>query len=252
VTTSNYCITISLIQTLCSSLQHALCLLSLLCLHQSSGNAFQWQTFPFLWVLELSLCLSYQLLTATAHKDWTAAVLKVTNSLTHSLHWLTPRLVAISHQSPTLLAVISRLSSNDGWPPSYSLGMDHIEKTSCNSSSIAASSSYRMDCVENTASQWLHCCVTNLLPSNGFTYHNIQKCYSSLYGSLIILYNWDHVWSSSCKKYTSFLLVTSTRVKAAQSGSWNSACKHPTKLIFCFNQHSEKAYSQSLFWFLPI
>jgi hypothetical protein len=32
----------------------------------------------FLWVLELSPCLSYQFLTATAHKDWTAAVLRLT------------------------------------------------------------------------------------------------------------------------------------------------------------------------------
>jgi hypothetical protein len=44
-------------------------LLSLLCLHQFSGNGFQRRTFPFLWVPELSPCLSYQFLTATAHKD---------------------------------------------------------------------------------------------------------------------------------------------------------------------------------------
>jgi hypothetical protein len=34
------------------------------------GNGFQRRTFHFLWVPELSLCLSYQLLTATAHNDW--------------------------------------------------------------------------------------------------------------------------------------------------------------------------------------
>jgi hypothetical protein len=57
------------------SLIHSLSLLSLLCLHQSlPGNGFQQQTFPLLCVPELSLCLSYQLLTATAHRDWTAAV----------------------------------------------------------------------------------------------------------------------------------------------------------------------------------
>jgi hypothetical protein len=59
VTTSNY--SAVLIRTLCSSLQHVLRLLSLLCLHQSlSGNGFQRRTFPLLLVPELSPCLSYQ------------------------------------------------------------------------------------------------------------------------------------------------------------------------------------------------
>jgi hypothetical protein len=49
--------------------------LSLLCLHQFSGNSFQQQMFHLLWVPQLSPCLSYQLLTATAHLEWTAAVL---------------------------------------------------------------------------------------------------------------------------------------------------------------------------------
>lgn len=40
------------------SLWHALSVLSLLCPNQSSGNAFQWQTFLFLWIPELSPCLS--------------------------------------------------------------------------------------------------------------------------------------------------------------------------------------------------
>jgi hypothetical protein len=40
--------------------------LSLPCLHHSlSGNGFQLRTIPFLWVPELSPCLSYQLVTAT-------------------------------------------------------------------------------------------------------------------------------------------------------------------------------------------
>jgi hypothetical protein len=34
-----------------------------------SGNGFQWQMFPLLWVPELPPCLSYQLLAAMAHKD---------------------------------------------------------------------------------------------------------------------------------------------------------------------------------------
>jgi hypothetical protein len=42
-------ITVSLIHTIYSSLEH-----SLLCLHQSFGNGFQRRGFPFLWVPELS------------------------------------------------------------------------------------------------------------------------------------------------------------------------------------------------------
>jgi hypothetical protein len=34
-----------------------------------SGNGYQRRTFPLLWVTELTPCLSYQLLTATAHND---------------------------------------------------------------------------------------------------------------------------------------------------------------------------------------
>jgi hypothetical protein len=47
-----------------------------------------------------------------------------------------------------------------------SLTMDRTEDTSLNSFSTVATHSYHMDCTENTASQLLHCCVTNLLPSN--------------------------------------------------------------------------------------
>jgi hypothetical protein len=55
---------------------------------QFSGNDFRWWTFPFIWVPELCRCLSYQL-TATAHNNYTAAVLWLT--LTHSLtNQLTP------------------------------------------------------------------------------------------------------------------------------------------------------------------
>jgi hypothetical protein len=39
------------------------------------GSGLQRWTFRFLWVLERCPCLSYQPLTATAHNDWTAAVL---------------------------------------------------------------------------------------------------------------------------------------------------------------------------------
>jgi hypothetical protein len=70
------CTELSLIHALVFSLQHALSLFSLLCLHQSLLlNGFQRRKFPFLWVPELSPCLSYQFLTATAYKNWASAVL---------------------------------------------------------------------------------------------------------------------------------------------------------------------------------
>jgi hypothetical protein len=43
--------------TIYNSLQHTVSLLSL---HQSSGTGSQWQTFPFLWVPELTPCLSHR------------------------------------------------------------------------------------------------------------------------------------------------------------------------------------------------
>jgi hypothetical protein len=46
------------IYTVYSSLYYALNLFKLLCLHQSSGNGFQRQTFHFLWVPKLSPCFS--------------------------------------------------------------------------------------------------------------------------------------------------------------------------------------------------
>jgi hypothetical protein len=78
-------IALSLILTICGLLKHVLSFLSLLCLHQSlSGNSFQWWTFPLLWVAELLPRLRCQLLTATAHNDWTS-VLTGTHLPTSSL-----------------------------------------------------------------------------------------------------------------------------------------------------------------------
>jgi hypothetical protein len=74
-------ITVSLIHILYISLGHT-DLLRLLCLYQSSGNGFQWRTFPFLWVPELSpasaTSFSQQQLTTEP-----PAVMSLT------LHWLT-------------------------------------------------------------------------------------------------------------------------------------------------------------------
>jgi hypothetical protein len=77
-------IALSLIHTLCSSLQDVLNPFSLLYRHRMPpGNGFQRRTFLLLRVPELSPCLSYQLLTATAHNGWTA-VLWLTQQPTHS------------------------------------------------------------------------------------------------------------------------------------------------------------------------
>jgi hypothetical protein len=53
ITTSNYSATANLHSAIQFSTH--LILLSLPCLKQFYGNDFQWQMFPFLWVLELSL-----------------------------------------------------------------------------------------------------------------------------------------------------------------------------------------------------
>jgi hypothetical protein len=103
-----------------------------------------------------------------------------TKSLTHQpTHSTTPtpRLAAITHQPPTLLSVVSRLSRNRTSFSFYSLCTDRIENTSLNVS-VPASRSYRTDRVENTASQLLHCCLLRIcclatgvfaepFPSNG-------------------------------------------------------------------------------------
>jgi hypothetical protein len=72
------------VTTLFKPLSHTvLCPLSLL--HkQLLGSGFQRRIFPALWVPEITPCHSYQLLTATAHKDSTAAF---THSPTNSLHF---------------------------------------------------------------------------------------------------------------------------------------------------------------------
>jgi hypothetical protein len=110
--------------------------------------------------------------------------------LTLCSNWQTPRLAAISHQPPTLLAAVSRLSRNRSCSSLYSLGTDRIENASPNSSSIAASLTYRMDRVENTSFQLLHycllwiCCLATgviqlliwrWLPTNWPTCHNIIR-----------------------------------------------------------------------------
>jgi hypothetical protein len=69
---------LSLIHTLGKTLKHLLIVPSLLCLQSLPGDGFQRRALPLLWVPELSPCLSYQLLTATAHNDWTATVLWLT------------------------------------------------------------------------------------------------------------------------------------------------------------------------------
>jgi hypothetical protein len=56
-TTSNN--RISWVYTFYNSLRHTLNLLSLLCLHQSSGNGFERQMFPSFWFPKLSPCLSH-------------------------------------------------------------------------------------------------------------------------------------------------------------------------------------------------
>jgi hypothetical protein len=78
-------ITISLILALTVRYSTHLSLLSLLCVHRLFGNGFQWRTFLYFWVPELSPCLSCQLLTAETHNDRLAAVLLTNWLLTNQL-----------------------------------------------------------------------------------------------------------------------------------------------------------------------
>jgi hypothetical protein len=114
---------LSPIHILYNSLQQALSLFSLLCLHQSlPGNGFQRWMFPLLWVPKLLPCLSCQLLTATAHKDWTAAAL--TNQLT-------PLYSTALHSTNTLTEL-----NLVGWVKLPQSGP--TENTTCNISSTVA------------------------------------------------------------------------------------------------------------------
>jgi hypothetical protein len=110
-----------------------------------------------------------RLVTASNATAYTPSVFK--SLLSGDCLTTTPRLTAISHKPPALLTAVSGLSSL------YSLGTDRIGNTSPNSS-LVASRNYRMDGVENTASQLLHCSVLRIcclatgvfaesFPSNG-------------------------------------------------------------------------------------
>jgi hypothetical protein len=88
------------------------------------------------------------------------------------------RLAVISHQPPTLLTAVSRLSHKRSCSSLCSLGTDSIENSPSNSYSIVASLRYRTDRIENTAFHLLRCCVLQVcclatgvlaepFPSNG-------------------------------------------------------------------------------------
>jgi hypothetical protein len=105
VTTSNYNTTANS-HTAIQYRKH-LNLLSLLCLHQFYGNGFQRRTFPFLWFPEPQLPVSNSNSWTTEQQHCSGSL---TNQPSHST-LLTMRLAGISHQPPTLLNAVSRLSS---------------------------------------------------------------------------------------------------------------------------------------------
>jgi hypothetical protein len=57
--------------------------------------------------------------------------------------------------------------------------------------------------------------------------------------------------SKSCRNYSCFLVVTNNHVKAAQSGSWNNACRAQTESIY-FNQHAVTIQNRSIFRIVSI
>jgi hypothetical protein len=91
---------------------------------------------------------------------------------------------SISHQTPTLLTAVWRLSSNGSWRSLYCLSTDRIGDTSPKQFFYC---SYRTDRAENTTSQLLQCCVLRIcclatgvfaepFPSNGCLYWLHSSC----------------------------------------------------------------------------
>jgi hypothetical protein len=157
-----------LIHTLCSSPQHVQSVLSLLYLHQLlPGNGFQcrsflgfhvyvlmgWQLFhnsfiaptdymfTSLWAGNCFTTHSLHQLTTCLRPYGPATV----SQLIHCTNWLTRRLAAISHQPPTLLTAVWRVSRNHSSALLHSLGTNRTENMSPNSSSIVAAHSYCTD-----------------------------------------------------------------------------------------------------------
>jgi hypothetical protein len=160
---------------------------------------------------------------------------------------VTPRLAAISHQPPTLLTAISRLSHNHSSSLLYSLGKDCTENTSPNSSSTVASCNYHTDCIENTPSQLLHCCshylpmaVAELLtsqssPSNECTRYSIKnQCMRPLYqkplmncdlGLLYLLLQLTLTSSLTCGRYCcAYGSWTTLHKEIIQKGNASGKC----------------------------
>jgi hypothetical protein len=114
------------------------------------GSGFQRRTFPFLWVPDLSPCLSYQLLTATPQNDWTPTALRLTsNQLNH-----------FTSLYSTALQYLNWTRSV-AW---YNLGADYTENTASNSTSTVA-----WWPLPNNG----HCLVSRSSPINGFICLNI-------------------------------------------------------------------------------
>jgi hypothetical protein len=136
---------LSLVHTICSSLQHVLILLSVLFVHRLlSGNGYRCRR-----------SLNFRL-----HGFMSSLAVAYLTSLTNQftpLYSLTPRLTAISHQPPTLLTAASRLFRNRSCFSLYNIATDRIENTSLNRPSIVASRIYSIERVQNTAFQLLYC-----------------------------------------------------------------------------------------------
>jgi hypothetical protein len=113
---------------------------TLLCLHQFSGNGFQQQTFPFLWVPELFPRPQQPASSGNSSQGLNRSS-PPTNSLAHQPTHSTPptsRLEAIPHHPSTLFIVVAKLSSNGSGPSLYSLSMDPTENTASKGCSVVA------------------------------------------------------------------------------------------------------------------
>jgi hypothetical protein len=169
-----------LIHTLSISLHHVQSLLSLLYLHWLlPGNGFQCCNF-----------LSFSIHVLTGQQLSQNSFIAPTDE---------PPGWQPCHTNPLLVSLPSQDSCNYSCSSLHTLIMDCIESTSPKSSSIVASRSYRTDCMENTASQLLHCCVlwicclamgvfAELCPSNGCLWWLHSSCLEQICHNMFLWY----------------------------------------------------------------
>jgi hypothetical protein len=87
--------------------------LSFIYLYRASANGFQWRTFTFLCVPERSPCLTYQLLRATVHNDYSRTYVLVVIVVSYPLAF--PPITYTRSLSPQFVLHAAPISSSLIW-----------------------------------------------------------------------------------------------------------------------------------------